>query len=143
MELRTELLLNKYGQGIVDISELILIFNNYNILNKKEFLNELLFMIQQSKPLETDVEIAISNSKLRSTYTPCVLLKKGIDMNNLTKIINLPEDELEKVFILLTELFKIGYNRRFFLERNDPNKWWYWDLTDKNNIDKILEKNKG
>lgn len=142
MELSTELLLNKYGQGIVDIDELIFIFNNCSFQNKKEFLDELLFMIQQSKPLETDVNNAISNSKLRPTYTPCILLKKGVNMSNLTKIINLPENELEKAFILLIELFKIAYNRRFLFERNNPNKWWYWDLTDKSNIDKILEQEK-
>ena len=42
--------------------------------------------------------------------------------------------ELEKVLILLLNLFKIGYNRRFQKEKNNPDKWWYWDLSDDKKI---------
>lgn len=140
MEFKTELLINMYGQNLIDSKELISKFNTFNFKDKKEFLNELLFLLKQSKPLEKDINVAINNSNLKPTFTPCVLLRKGLDMSNLEKIINLPENELGKVVVLFLELFRISYRRRYLLEKNDPNKWWYWDLSDENNINKILAK---
>lgn len=65
-------------------------------MNKRLF-NHLLLLIQQSKAENQDIEEAIKNSGLKSTYTPCVVLKKGIEMNNLTKISKLPNHEKLKV----------------------------------------------
>ena len=50
----------------------------------------------------------------------------------------LPEYELEKSFRLLTAMLSIAYNRRFKLEKNNPSKWWYWDLSDLENEKKII-----
>ncbi len=138
MELKLELLINKYGQDIINNEILLSIFNNFDSVVKKEFLNDFLFLICQSKPLNADIDVSINESGLKSTYTPCVLLKKGLNMSNLQKIINLPENELSKAFLLLLSLFRIAYRRRFLQEKNNPNKWWYWDLSDQKNIDKVL-----
>ena len=68
-----------------------------------------------------------------------MLLEGGeVKYYNLKKIISLPDYELDKTLVLLLHLFKIGYNRRFQQERNNPNKWWYWDLSDDKNVKKIL-----
>ena len=96
-------------------------------------------MILQSKVKVEDVEIAIESSKLKKTYTPCVLLKKGIKYVNFKRIIDLPENELNKALILFFTLFKIAYQRRFKEEKNTLSKWWYWDLSDEKNIGKIKE----
>lgn len=37
-------------------------------------------------------------------------------------------------------LFKIAYTRRFNEEKNDPYKWWYWDLSDSAKEDLIYKK---
>ena len=95
-----------------------------------EFFEYLLFLIIQSKVFTQDIEEAIKNSNLKPTFTPCVLLKKGVEFNNLKKISNLEKKEKLKSFRLLLELFKITYKRRFEVERDDANKWWYWDLSD-------------
>lgn len=42
----------------------------------------------------------------------------------------LPNNELRKVIILLLSVFKIAYRRRYEQERDNPDKWWYWDLSD-------------
>lgn len=137
MKLEYEILLNKYGQGLVNVQPLLSIFENIEVASKRCFLNDMLFLIQQSKPDNKDVESAIIESGLKPTYTPCVLLKKGVSNHNLEKLIQLPKYELNKVFLLLLSLFKIAYKRRFAIEKNHPEKWWYWDLSDETNIDKI------
>lgn len=54
-------------------------------------------------------------------------------------MINLPENEMGKIFILFMGIFKIAYSRRFKEEMNNINKWWYWDLSDNSNVERILE----
>jgi hypothetical protein len=140
MKLEDEILVNKFGQGLVAIEQLREDFRLLEVIKKKEFLNELLFLIMQSKPRSEDIKPAIVNSGLKSTFTPCVLLNKGVASHNLEKFINLPENELTKAFVLLLSLFKIAYMRRFIEEKDNPGKWWYWDLSDQQKVDMILKK---
>ena len=142
MSIEDEILLNKFGQELVLVHQMNERFNKFNIIEKREYLQEVMYLILQSKPKDKDVDIAILNGKLKSTYTPCIMLQKGIAQHQLIKIINLPENELEKVLVLFLNVFKVSYSRRFYLEKYNPNKWWYWDLSDETNILKIL-KDKG
>ncbi|AXP80441.1 hypothetical protein CJ739_1352 [Mariniflexile rhizosphaerae] len=137
MKIEHEILINKYGQELVDIEPLLSLFRSFDMGSRKMFLNEIVFLILQSKPEERDIEFAIANSSLKPTFTPCVLLRKGVSNHNLKKLISLPFNELEKVFVLFLSLFKIAYKRRFLVEKNNPDKWWYWDLSDETNINKI------
>lgn len=137
MKIEHEILINKYGQGLVSTEQLLDLFGSFDFGFQKVFLNEILFLILQSKPKEEDIEPAIINSGLKSTYTPCILLKKGVVNHNLEKLVNLPENEVTKAFVLLLSLFRIAYKRRFVLEKDNPDKWWYWDLSDEANIKRI------
>lgn len=139
MKLEEEILLNKFGQGLVRIQQLIEKFELLDALRKREFLKDFLYLIIQSKPKKEDIQQAIVDSRLKLTFTPCVLLRKGVASHDLEKLVNLPENELTKSFILLLSLFKIAYNRRFTLEKNNPDKWWYWDLSDDKRIKIILK----
>ena len=126
-----EIQLNKYAQGLVEEKEITIYFCKFNVDQKREYLRELSSLIIQSKPEEEDISNSIVNSKLRTTFTPCVLLRKGgKEYHNLIKIIHLPEEELDKVLILFLHLFKIAYQRRYLKEKNTPYKWWYWDMSD-------------
>ncbi|AZA93478.1 Uncharacterised protein [Chryseobacterium nakagawai] len=134
-----QVFINKYGQDLVNIDPFKILFSNFNIENKRDYLEGIISLIMQSKLQNEDVESAIKTSGLKPTFTPCVLLKKGVANHNLIKLINLPETELEKTLVLLMNLFKIGYKRRFIEEKNNPDKWWYWDLSEINTEDKILK----
>ena len=137
MKLEYEILINKYGQGLVTSQLLLLIFEGLEVASRKNFLNDVLFLVQQSKPNNDDIEPVIFESGLKQTYTPCVLLRKGVANHNLEKLVKLPENDLNKVFLLFLNLFKKAYQRRFLKEKNHPDKWWYWDLSDEMNIGKI------
>lgn len=139
MELEKEILINKFAQGLIDISSILAHFDTLDLGNKRLFLNELSFLIMQSKPVVTDTEIAIKDSLLKSSFTPCVLLSKGPISTSIQKIIALPEPELGKAVNLLLNLFKVAYVRRFEAEKNNPSKWWYWDLSNEQNIKAIKE----
>jgi hypothetical protein len=140
MRLEEQILVNKYAQGLVDISELLNMFLSLTLNVKQSFLKNIIVLINQSKPTEEDIKPAIDESKLKSTFTPCVLLRKGIENHHLQKIAELPDSELGKALVLLLSLFKIAYLRRFELEKNNPYKWWYWDLSDETKIKQIMNK---
>lgn len=142
MKLEEEILINKYGQGLILVEQLTERFSLLDLPQKMLFLNDIHFLILQSKPKDEDIEPAIAESKLKPTYTPCVLIKKGVASHNLQKLLELPENELKKVFVLLLSLFKIAYERRFKIEKNNPNKWWYWDLSDNKKVEMIMGKPK-
>lgn len=129
MKLEHEILINKYGQGLINSEPLSLIFEGLEVASKRSFLDDVLFLVQQSKSTDSDIEPAILGSGLKPTHTPCVLLGKGVANHNLEKLVKLPENELNKVFLLLLSLFKVAYQRRFVIEKNHPGKWWYWDLS--------------
>jgi hypothetical protein len=139
MKLEDEILVNKFGQGLVAIEQLTEDFSLLEVFQKKEFLNGFLYLIMQSKPKKEDIEPAILESGLKSTFTPCILLKKGVANHDLEKLVNLPENELAKVFVLLLSLFKIAYKRRFAVEKDNPDKWWYWDLSDTEKVKMIMK----
>jgi hypothetical protein len=142
MKLEEEILINKYGQGLVDSEELRSNFEPLDSEKKRAFLIDLTFLIMQSKANNNDIEAIITDSKLKPTYTPCILLKKGIASDILNKIIALPENELDKVFILFLSAFKIPYQRRFREEKNHPDKWWYWDLSDETKVIEVKKNNR-
>lgn len=138
MNVSYEILVDKFGQSLIDASELLTEFDACDLVCKRRTLNDILYLVLQSKVADSDIDMAIKNSRLKPSFTPCVMLKKGTALHNLERMAGLPEAELGKVYILLLHLFKIGYQRRFEDEKNNVSKWWYWDLSDKNNIDKIL-----
>jgi hypothetical protein len=131
--------INRYGQELIDLKPLLNRFSKLDPALKRNYLNDILALILQSKPKETDIEPAIEQSKLKPTYTPCVLLRKGVAYHNLKRLADLPDNEQEKTLALLMSLFKIAYQRRFNEEKNNPGKWWYWDLSDRMNVECILK----
>lgn len=137
MNIDDEILINKYGQDLIAIGQLQDRFELLNTSKRKVFLSYLVNLILQSRPNPDDIDLAIKVSELKSTYTPCVLLRKGVTNAPLQRIIDLPESEFSKTFVLFLNLFKIAYKRRFDKEKNEPNKWWYWDLSDNDKIKQI------
>ena len=136
--LKEAILVNKFGQDLIGINEMLELFSNFDLNIKRNFLREINSLIRQSKPKEEDIEESIINSGLKLTYTPCVLLKKGVVNHNLEKLVNLPENELTKAFVLLLNLFRIAYKRKFVVEKENPYKWWYWDLSDNEKVETII-----
>ena len=138
MKIEDEILFNQFGQGVQSEEKLIEKFEPLDINEKRAFLREIEYLIIQSKVRVDDIDEAIEIGKLKSTFTPCVILKKGLNHGNFEKVINLPENELGKVYKLFINLFKVGYYRRFLAEKGDPNKWWYWDLSNDRNVERVL-----
>lgn len=141
MKIREEILINQYGQFLVDKNEVLIYFDGLTEVQKLQYLLGLVELILQSKPCDCDIKVAIENSQLRPTYTPCILLAHGgIKYHNLKKIVDLPSSEQLKTLVLFLNLFRVSYRRRFEEESNKCDKWWYSDLSDERNVDLILKQ---
>ena len=127
MHVNSEIELNKFAQGLEPDATILEQFKCLSVEEKRNYLTELIYLIIQSKPADADIINAINASGLKSNFTPCVMLKKGF--GSLYEIVKLPENELNKVASLMLHLFKIAYLRRFQEEKNNPEKWWYKDLS--------------
>lgn len=139
MDINEQIVINKFGQDLLSFPEILNIFQSKDKENKKKFLNDLAFLIIQSKSNDNDIDNAIKLGKLKPTFTPCVKIKKGIKVNVLQELIDLPDNELEKVLILFLSLYKIAYKRLLITEKDNPNKWWYQDLSNKDFTERIQQ----
>lgn len=108
-----EININRAAQGFIDRDQIVRWFKLLPPESKMEALNNLHYCVKQSHPIKGEVEMAISLSQLKSTFTPCILLKSvDIPEKIFNKIIALPEDEQEKSFLLLLSLFTVADKRR-------------------------------
>ncbi|REA62920.1 hypothetical protein DSL64_08390 [Dyadobacter luteus] len=130
MRLEDEIAINQFAQSVRSIDDLLASFSNLEENSKRTVLGFLCNLIWQSKPVDSDVRLAIEGSALKPTFTPCVLLLTHRLVIGLPKVIDLPDSELRKSYILLLHLFKIAYLRRFEEEKGFSEKWWYADLSD-------------
>ena len=139
MILEHEILFNQFGQGVYEEAKLISQFESLDTDSRRKMIRDVEYLIIQSKVTVNDIDEAISKSGLKPTFTPCVIIKKGLNHGNFEKVINLPENELTKAFRLFIYLFKEGYYRRYIEEKGNPNKWWYLDLSDNENLERIKQ----
>ena len=96
MTIEHEILINQYGQDLLSLEELMqTFFLNLSNEYQRMYLNDVVNLIIQSKPKYEDVSLAIKTSQLKETYTPCVLLRKGISYAILSQIASLPNNERE------------------------------------------------
>jgi CRISPR/Cas system type I-B associated protein Csh2 (Cas7 group RAMP superfamily) len=131
MEIEDEILVNQLAQEVVEPSTGIAWFNVLTAERQLEALRQIAYMAAQAGANQEDASAAIARSKLRPTYTPCVLLTKGSIKQQSAKITSLPQEEYEKAFRLLIALLGIADSRR----RQNPCKygcshWWHRDLAD-------------
>ena len=123
-----QILLNQIAQGVRsvgDAEELLHDTHSADIL-----WNSLSFMVCQAHPTREDVEVAISESGLKATYTPCVLLLKDQRQFQIQKIIQLPEDEWTKSLRLLIGVFRVRDARRREACGTDCHHGWHADFAD-------------
>lgn len=121
-----EIKLNKIAQGIIDIESGMNWFMESDSNTQLKLLRKLYYMILQAGAKEDDISQAISLSKLKRTFTPCVLLSKGNLKIQIPKIINLPVQEYLKSFKLLISLFSVAdERRRNIICKNGCNHWWH------------------
>lgn len=107
-----ENILNQSAQGLISNEDAVAWFMDLNAQTKTDVLRKLQYFSLQAGANSEDAEQAILDSKLKSTFTPCVLLKTKEIREAVSKTVILPEAESDKSFKLLLALFSIADTRR-------------------------------
>ncbi|QHP68429.1 DUF1493 family protein [Bradyrhizobium sp. LCT2] len=133
-----EILLNQLAQGIASNPEGDAWFGAQSEDDKRRLLRGLSNFILQARPKPEDVVVAIAESRLKPTLTPCVLIAMPNLRVQLAKLVMLPEFELPRVFRLLIELLAVADGRRRKERPLDRiNHWWHRDLGDPDVVNDI------
>jgi hypothetical protein len=124
------LFLNQVAQGHHSLPDAKNALENLSEEEQIATLNRLALMVSQAHATPDEVAQAIVESGLRPTFTPCVLLSKGIDRGRLDQVVSLPANERQKAFHILVQVFVVADRRR---RRDCPTEchhWWHQDLSD-------------
>ena len=126
--------LNQVAQNVVTLNDATREFRDLDSATRSDVMHRLYLMTHQSHPLPDEVSLAIAQSGLKPTFTPCVMLSGGNVESQLSRIAKLPDNELDneldKAFLLLLTLFRIADNRRRELCGDNCQHWWHQDLSD-------------
>ncbi|MFO0811206.1 MAG: DUF5958 family protein [Gemmataceae bacterium] len=142
MNLSDELLLNQLAQGVLPMKDGAEWFAARPADRQQDVLRWLANAAVQAGARTDDAEVAIAESGLRPTATPCVLLAKENLPVRLAKIVNLPAAERGKAFALLTALFGVADRRRRTTQcACGCSHWWHRDLGDAGVVEELLAAN--
>lgn len=137
MSIEVQILINKFGQDLITFQSVINYFSSLDRDNQKKFLTGLGHLLIQSKAQDSDIDNAITLGQLKPTFTPCVKIRKGVKGNVLQELIDLPDNETNKVLVLFLALYKIAYKRLLVNEKDNPSKWWFQDLSNEEFVNRI------
>ncbi len=129
------LYLNRVAQHLVEDADALNEFQQLNTEQRTGIVQSLGMMTHQSHPTKTELSSAIESAGLKPTHTPCKMLLTGNIENQITRLWQLPNDELDKCFKLLMHLFRNADRRRKNACGDGCGHWWHQDLSD----DSILQ----
>jgi hypothetical protein len=139
-QIESEITLNQIAQGVLPAQSGDDWFLAASEPAQRDILRLLAHMILQARATTDDVQVAIAQSGLKPSYTPCVQLLNGRLNIQLSKVVRLPEAELLKSFQLLIALFMIADDRRRIECDNQCEHWWHTNLSDEETLKRIRRK---
>ncbi len=122
---KEDIIINKIAQDKISINDGIEWFTTLSNFDKKKVIFLLKFFVHQSHPNEKTIEIAIPKIPLKPTMTPIVIIKSNNFNIALSKILKLPENEYQKIFITLITIFKESdtYRRNTWCKNGCNHEW--------------------
>ncbi|BDH07289.1 DUF5958 family protein [Streptomyces seoulensis] len=111
MDERT-VILNELAQGLRPLGQGVESFEALSSEDQFEVLRDLGGHCIQARATVEDGPESVRLAGIRPTHTPAVLITRGQLARQLTKIINLPQDERVKAFRLMVALLRVADKRR-------------------------------
>jgi hypothetical protein len=122
---KVEILFNKIAQDTLPVSKGIQWYNSLEKAQQKEAMNQLAFLVSQSSPSLESIQKGITLVPIKATMTPVVIFQKNNLNIALQKILQLPESEWRKAFIVMLGIFKAGdtYRRETWCQGRCSHHW--------------------
>ncbi|MDH5229501.1 MAG: DUF5958 family protein [Gammaproteobacteria bacterium] len=107
-----ELYINKLAQGFASIEDGMKWFEASDDVQKQDIMRSLDMCIFQSHPTTEDIVQGIKFSKLKETYSPCVLVKEKPLNEARQKVLGMRGLDQERAFKLFVAIFSNADKRR-------------------------------
>jgi hypothetical protein len=114
--------INQLAHELLDIEKGRVWFDALTVDKQLEVLREISGFALQSGAMESDVNSAIRKSKLKSSYTPCVLLLKGNLKVQFSKNTEFAAIRVHQSFFSVSEYV---FNRRRKTQKNEMYEWMF------------------
>ncbi|MEI5527952.1 DUF5958 family protein [Streptomyces brasiliscabiei] len=118
-------ILNELAQGIRPLAQGVGWFESLADTEQFEVLRDLAGFCIQARATSEDGPESIRRAGIRPTHTPAALVTRGRLTEQLTKIINLPQDERVKAFRLLVALLGVADDRRLRFCSDECGHAWH------------------
>lgn len=133
MRLDNEIALYQFAQGVSSDAALLDQFSQLDTAKQRKRFVHFYCRICEYKFVDSEIEQALADCSLDATdvlyrYLNLHRLTTGSNVIYIPHSANPPGGTLDKAYRLLLHLFKIAYQRRFAVEKEDPANWRYWDL---------------
>ncbi|MEV6159124.1 DUF5958 family protein [Nonomuraea sp. NPDC052129] len=120
------IILNELSQGRRPLQEGIDWFEALPLDERRDVIRELSSYSLQARAVTEDAAKSIVRAGVKPTATPAVLISHGSIREQLAKVGNLPEAEMEKSFRILLALLSISDARRREIDcANGCAHWWH------------------
>jgi hypothetical protein len=120
-----ELNINKFAQNKLTDSEILDWFDQFDLTGQKEIRDKLIMFAQQAHPTDELISTAIKTAPIKETMTSVVLFKTQTFKKATNKIVDLPDSELRKSFIIMLSIFKTAdtYRRETECKNGCSHEW--------------------
>ena len=139
MSLEEEIAIYQFAQGVHSDRALLDSFRQLNDDERYYRLFDLFRLVGELKAVPSDAEQAIIEGSFDPNYTPCISVSATSRVSKFRSLY-VPEGDLIQDYTFLLYLIKTAYQRRFDIDKGDPTKWWYQDLSDREVVQGILTK---
>lgn len=146
MSLEDEILINQFGQGVRSSADVLDQFNQLDTDGQRHHFFSLYCELARSTWSESDTRQALTDCSLVDPEAMYAYLHLYRLTGDPRRRILVPDssnplnDQLDRAYEVLLGLFKIGYQRRFALEKNNSSAWQYWDLSGPEVVQRIMDQ---
>jgi hypothetical protein len=139
MKVRDVIFLVKYAQGGIIFNSFLEYIQHMKPAIRNDFFAETVELIKKLEPTELDAVAAIEKSGQNADSKQSLILKLGVNSEQLGKILSLQDEDMEGTLKVLLLLFSAVYKRAYTENGNDINKFWYWDYSLASTAYKVIE----
>lgn len=107
-----EISINKIAQGIISLEQGMEWFQSSDEKTRTEIMKTLDLCIYQSHPNKEDIEKGIVASGLKTTYSPCVLIRVKPFNEVRRKVLRMSGIDQTRSFKLFVNVFSVADERR-------------------------------
>jgi hypothetical protein len=131
--------INQAAQGVRSLAETRLWFCEHSSHEQRALIQEVGYLALQAGAVPEDAALAASYAAQKRGSPACVLMSKGVPKVQLSKILELPDEENLRSFSFLVGLLSVADARRRQTScATGCQHWWHRNLREKAVVDDIL-----